>query len=107
MVRPDVVPAEVALSAGADGAEVARKLADHGLDVIAVGRSTVSIQAPPERIETVFDTELDTKDPGPAPDFGPVGARAAYRAVRPLRVPADLTGEVETVDVVEPPRMMF
>ncbi|MDD7942429.1 hypothetical protein PHK61_28840 [Actinomycetospora lutea] len=108
MSRPDVVPAQVVLRPEAAGADVARKLADHGLEVLAVGRSSVSVQAPPDRIEAVFDTALDPAGPPPGvEDFGPAGARTAYRAARPLHVPADLTDEVEAVEIAEPPRMMM
>jgi hypothetical protein len=108
MSRSDVVPAEVVLRPEASGADVARKLTDHGLEVLAVGRSSVSIQAPPERIEAVFDTTLDSAGPPPGvEDFGPLGARIAYRPGGPLHVPADLTDEVEAVEIAEPPRMMM
>jgi hypothetical protein len=84
--------------------KVAGKLEGLGLEVLLVGRRSISVQAPKERFESVFGCRLvpSEEETSPAKDFGPLGG-AGFRAADPPKIPAELHGEVEAIEVQQPP----
>jgi hypothetical protein len=101
-----LVSAEVLLREPAAAEQVAGKLEGLDLQVVSVGTSSISVQGPKGRFESVFECRLEPVDQGssPAKDFGPLGG-AALRAAEPCKVPEELRDEVESVEVQQPPLM--
>lgn len=99
-----LVSAEVLLRESAAPEEVAGKLAGMDLEVLAVGASSVSVQAAKERFESLFECRLTrpTEETSPTRDHGRLGG-AGFRAPDPPRVPAELRADVESVEVQQPP----
>jgi hypothetical protein len=105
------VSAEVLLRKGAGTSpqaveKVSQQLSQLGLEVLAAGRRSISIQATPAQFEKVFHCALTTAPPrqSGAKDFGPVEAE-----VRPTSqpvVPPELSNEVESIEVQQPPLLL-
>lgn len=100
------VSAEVLLRDPATAESVAGKLHELDLDVLSVGKRSISVQASKERFEQLFQCRLVPSETGssPAKDFGPLG-RAGLRAAEPPEIPNELRDEVESVEIQQPPLM--
>lgn len=98
------VSAEVLVCDPATAENVAGKLHELDLDVLSVGKRSISIQASKERFEHLFQCHLvpsETRS-SPAKDFGPLGG-GSLRAAEPPEIPEELRDEVESVEIQQPP----
>ncbi len=76
---------------------------EHGFDVLESELTGLSIQAPKERFETVFRTDLEPVEKEVEVAGRSGGTRTYYRSAGTLQIPPDLTDIVATVLLAEPP----
>lgn len=87
---------------------VPRQLAELGLDILSVGKHSISIQGTPQQFEALFQCKLAPFEPAggrEARDFGPVqGPR--FQAAQPPTIPQALQDAVESIEIQEPPLLL-
>lgn len=87
--------------------KVRNSLTRMGLKVIATGSRSVSVQGTKEQFESIFNCTLVEPEQtvSRVMDFGPLGGKV-LRPTEPLKIPAELNDEVESV-VIQEPALMF